>query len=1243
MTIRSNATRLLISISFIFSTIILGSNTIYADGYESDFVLIEAARIQSERRALEFSEWTKDLRSNDPQMIISLGHSDSVNSIAFSPDGHFVLSGSSDKTIKLWNTKTGKLIQTIESHSGLIESGALSPDGHYILSGSYNGTIELWNLKTGVLIHSMHGHTKSVKSIAFSPDGSYAISGSKDKTLKLWNIETGKLVRTMEGHGSWVSSVAFSPDGRYILSGSFDKTIKIWNVETGRLIRTMESLSTSITSVTFSPDGNYILSGSYDGVIEIWDVETGVLFRSMHGHSGAVNSITFSPDGHYVLSGSNDATIKLWDIETGKLIKTMKGHYAEIHSVAFSPDGYYALSGSKCYNSRSNYITIALWNLNTGKIVQTMGENFSEITSVVFSSDNHYILTGSGDKTLKLWNAETGALIRRMYGHTDSVESIAISSDSHYALSGSADETIKLWDIETGKLVRTMEGHGSWVTSVAFSPDGHYILSGSWDNTIKLWSVETGSLIRSMDGHTKIVESIAFSPDGRYVLSGSRDETIKLWNVETGRLIRTMNGHSSYVTSIAFSSDGRYALSGSADKTIKLWNIETGQVIRTMKGNFNSATAYVVNWVNSVAFSPDGHYILSGSVDNTLKLWNVETGRKIRTINGHSDTVNSVMFSPDGRYALSGSRDGTQKLWSIPEGKLIYTALSNSEGKSLVWTPDGYFSGSDSIARETISIVDGLTAYSIDQFFDSYYRPDIIQAKIAGKDITKLVGNNRLVDDIAPTPEITIEVERTDGTFRSITSIPINYKITNGKVRVKVSATDQGGGSEEIRLFHNGVRAAGITRGISVESTSDTISQTFTIQLIDGKNTLRALAFTTNRIESTPAVVSISYTAPKKVEPTLWVLAVGINEYKNGRYNLNYAVNDAESFVGAVKKSGESLFKSIEATLLTDKKATRLGIIDALETITDRSKPEDVFMFFYAGHGIALESAETERTEFFFIPTDVTQMTDLAKVMDLGLAGPEFEILVSSIPARKQFLVLDACNSGAINSAFGVRGAAEEIALSRLSRATGSALIAASRDDQFAQEFAALGQGALTKALLDGLGGDAALANGQITVGSLKGYVESALPGLTEEYAGQAQYPTGFVFGQDFPIGVNLGQGYQMSNMENTTFTKTSIENYRANNPRIVKIGLIKNDTQTEITVNLYHPDSQQIVVQISYKLLPDEEITFWDGKYGIGNDWGIGYGKDQDSGLIQFIGDTAVLEGNRYHINVSDIISKTE
>ncbi|MBC5797544.1 trypsin-like peptidase domain-containing protein [Sphaerospermopsis sp. LEGE 00249] len=274
------------------------------------------------------------------------GHSSLVRSVAFSPDGQTLASGSYDNTIKLWDVATGKSIATLTGHSYLVNSVAFSPDGKTLASGSGDDTIKLWDVATGKSIATLTGHSEWVNSVAFSPDGKTLASGSLDNTIKLWDVATGKSIATLTGHSSRVISVAFSPDGKTLASGSFDNTIKLWDVPTGKSIATLTGHSDGVSSVAFSPDGKTLASGSFDNTIKLWDVATGREIATLTGHSTLVISVAFSPDGKTLAFGSHDNTIKLWDVATGKSIATLTGHSESVYSVAFSPDGKTLVSGS---------------------------------------------------------------------------------------------------------------------------------------------------------------------------------------------------------------------------------------------------------------------------------------------------------------------------------------------------------------------------------------------------------------------------------------------------------------------------------------------------------------------------------------------------------------------------------------------------------------------------------------------------------------------------------------------------------------------------------------------------------------------------------------------------------------------------------------------------------------------------------------------------------------------------------
>ncbi|MBS9383883.1 MAG: ribosome assembly protein 4 [Dolichospermum sp. BR01] len=248
------------------------------------------------------------------------GHESPVISVGFSPDGKQLASGSDDKTIKIWDVTTGKLLHTLKGHESWVSSVGFSPDGKQLASGSADKTIKIWDVTTGKVLNTLRGHEGRVNSVGFSPDGKQLASGSADKTIKIWDVTTGKVLNTLRGHESEVWTVRFSPDGKQLASGSADKTIKIWDVTTGKVLNTLRGHESLVWSVGFSPDGKQLASGSADKTIKIWDVTTGKVLNTLKGHEGSVNSVGFSPDGKKLASGSSDKTIILWDLDLDNLV-----------------------------------------------------------------------------------------------------------------------------------------------------------------------------------------------------------------------------------------------------------------------------------------------------------------------------------------------------------------------------------------------------------------------------------------------------------------------------------------------------------------------------------------------------------------------------------------------------------------------------------------------------------------------------------------------------------------------------------------------------------------------------------------------------------------------------------------------------------------------------------------------------------------------------------------------------------
>ncbi|KAK6987700.1 WD40 repeat-like protein [Favolaschia claudopus] len=379
------------------------------------------------------------------------GHTELVTSVAFSPNGEWIVSGSRDNTLRIWEASSGAPIgEPLHGHTDWVRCVAFSPNGQHILSGSADRTLRIWDAGTGAPIgEPLHGHTDWVRCVAFSPNGQRILSGSDDRTLRIWDAGTGVPIGDpLQGHTGWVISVAFSADGQHIVSGSADNTLQIWDVGTGAPLGDPLQGTGWVSSVAFSPDGQHIVSGSDDKTVRLWDTGTGApLGDPLQGHTDRVNSVAFSPDDQHIVSGSGDRTLRIWDAGTGVPIgDPLQGHTGWVNSVAFSPDG-------------------------------------------------QHIVSGSDDKTVRIWDAGTGAPIGDpLQGHTGWVTSVAFSADGQHIVSGSNDATMRIWDARTGApLGDPLQGHTDRVNSVAFSPDGQHIVSGSIDSTLRMWNLGVGA------------------------------------------------------------------------------------------------------------------------------------------------------------------------------------------------------------------------------------------------------------------------------------------------------------------------------------------------------------------------------------------------------------------------------------------------------------------------------------------------------------------------------------------------------------------------------------------------------------------------------------------------------------------------------------------------------------------------------------------------------------------------------
>jgi WD40 repeat protein len=1029
--------------------------------------------------------------SSRPEPVLQSGHTFAISQVTFSPDGRWLASGSWDKTIKLWDVATGYEVRTFNGHTDAVTSIVFSPDGRWLASGSGdNGdnTVKMWEVATGRELASMAAHSTRghVMAVAFSPDGRWLASGALDGTLKLWEMATGRELASVAAHAALagVTAVAFSPDGRWLASASADNTAKRWEIASETLVGRSEF--PVIRPLAFSPDGGWLASAALDGTLKLWEMATGRELGSFAGHTKGVMAAVFSPDGGWLAStGAQDNTATLWEVATGRQVWTVTGYSGpvsgvEVHvisTVAFSPDGRWLATGG--WDK-----TIKLWEVATGRELRSSAGRTQRIGPVAFSPDGRWLATGGETNTVSLWDLTVGGGVRLLAGHSHSVRTVAFSPDGRWLASGSAggrDYTIKLWEVATGRELRTLAASGGGVVSVAFSADGRWLASASMAGTIMLWEVATGRELRTFAGRVAKVDSYAFrfSADGRWLAWVGEDDTIALWEVATGRQLLPLAGHTAAIGAITFSADGRWLASASWDKTIRLWEVATGRHLRTLPIDEGVAQA--------LAFSPDGR-TLARTLGRVVELWDIATWRREHTLTGHTDGVVSVAFSPDGQWVASGSADGSTRLWNAASGaEVAVLSAMWQTGDWVVVTPDGLFDGSERGFRELVAWRFSQNTFDtvpVEVFFNDFFSPGLLTDILARKR-PKAPRNIAQLDRRQPQLTLAHRPAAAGGSLATRT-IAVTIDVAEAPADRDHPV---GSGARDVRLFRNGSLVK-VWRGEVLQGNEGKGVLETTLPIMAGENRLTAYAFNRDNVKSRDATLVVTGADSLKRAGTLYILVVGINRYANLKYDLRYAVADAQVFAEELRRRQAELgtFTHIEVIPLLDQAATKANILRALRrlsggeggpppagtpAILERIKPtapEDAVVMYFAGHGTA------QRQRFYLIPHDLgytgtrTQLNEagLKTILAHSISDQDLEQALEQVDAGYLLFVIDACNSGqALEAEEKRRGPMNTKGLVQLAYEKGMYILTAAQSYQAALEAAQLGHGYLTYALVE--------------------------------------------------------------------------------------------------------------------------------------------------------------------------------
>jgi WD40 repeat protein len=1059
----------------------------------------------------------------------------SADNIAFSPDERY-LAVSDGRNIRLWDRVSGRQAWTVLAHpkAGLIFDLAFSPDNRklYSLSGDGQGILVL-DPATGRVVDRLAfgaGPFPGQLGQVFSARGTVALLKGDKQSSVLVNLENASRIAELKG-----MPLAISPNGRLVVTYDYlSQEWHLWDGCTGRKRRTVKATGGQISAGALSPDGRRFALWTQDAYrVVVFDTDSGKPVwegPAADGSGGGIMPsclrLCFSGDGrHLFFSGSYPApahpsgwSVLVLDAGTGAVVKAFTPRIAGI-GVAVTPDGGQIAA-----------------NLG-GKIVFLDGQTLAPLSTLqgyarAFPFSIHP--DGRIVTPYPQWDFRTAQPIKSFGLSEDALfEHVSLSSDGKVLTTiargkGGAAGRIIHWDTRTGKALKTIAldppppGHRHTVQVLGYRSGGRYLAVINNLDSADILDIETGERVSGFSPIGADIWQISFTEDDTFFAALQRHASsgktaIVIYEARTGQMLRELDlevlGADFIVGRMAFSPDGGRLLltggySGGGDSARVLLDTRSNAVVWKHTEPFQQ---YPFGFHPVV--SPDGKTALLTRNSQAL-IVDMASGDVLRTFQSGLGISARFDYSPDGaRVYGSEYVGGSIHIWDVTTGEELARMIEFTGAEWLSMTPEGYYAASEK-GDQYLNVRVGLRVEGIGQYYEVFYRPDLVAENLEPDVAT--------AGPPAPTRNI-LQVAAAASPPRVRFQSPVdNSALAVRDVEIVADIIDTGGGIGTATWKINGV-TVGVTddagRGIAVSGTGAPqragVPLKRLLTLSPGENVIQVtVKDATGDVVSEPAVLHLTCRDEISATPSLYLLTVGINQYRDGALRLNYSVPDARSISEAFTARSKRIFPNVVIEQVFDQDATSAGLEAMFAKLSRKVQTQDVFVFYVAGHGVAQDG------RYHLLPYDFRYRNE-ASIRESGITQDQLQKWLAGIPARKSLVLMDTCNSGAFTQGKAVqRGIAEKTAINRLTRATGRAIIVASKDDQPAME-GYKGHGVFTYVLLNAFTeADTVFGNsdGQTSIFEVAAYVDTHVPEITFKQFGYEQVPQVNMQGRDFPI-----------------------------------------------------------------------------------------------------------------------------